>query len=199
MVRKTTRCAAMVAGLVVAGAWLCGPAMAQDESGMDMAAIMAAAEPNEHHQRLEEVVGTWKAAGKFYNPMAPDAPPTESNGTATNKMVLGGRFLMTEFEGDFMGMPFKGLGMEGYDNSLERHVATWVDSMGTMIMQSEGECSQNGKVKTLVAEFKDPATGQMTTMRQVTTIQAENKHVFEMFTTLPDGADFKVMEIIYTR
>jgi hypothetical protein len=45
--------------------------------------------------------GTWKAETTMW--MAPDAPPMVSNGTATTKMILGGRYQQMTFKGDMMG------------------------------------------------------------------------------------------------
>ncbi len=33
-----------------------------------------------------------------------------------------------------MGMPFEGMGIDGYDNLAKQYVSTWVDNMGTGIM-----------------------------------------------------------------
>lgn len=189
---------------VAMAAFVClvaGPVVAQDQGGMDaeMAAMMAAAQPNEHHHGLEWAVGTWKASSKFYDAKTPGAPPMETVGEATNTMIMGGRFMTTEFSGDFMGMPFEGLGIEGYDNITKQHVSTWVDSMGTMILQSKGTCSDGDKVRTLQSDFIDPATGKPTSVKLVTTFESDNKHVFEMFTLLPDGEEFKVMQIVYSK
>ena len=114
-------------------------------------------------------------------------------------MIMDGRFLIMEYEGDFMGMPFKGLGIEGYDNLKQKHVQTWVDSLGTMVMVSEGSCSNGGKVRTVSSEFMDPMTGRMTKARQVLTVKSDDEHLWEMYTSMPDGSEFKVMEIAYRR
>ncbi|MFQ5720759.1 MAG: DUF1579 domain-containing protein [Acidobacteriota bacterium] len=194
-----------LAGIVVAGSMLTwvGRTVAQ-EQGEDamkqaMAAMMAAAEPNDHHAELARMAGTWKAVGKFFNPMAPDAPPQESEGKATNTMILGGRFLTTEFQGSFMDMAFSGFGIEGYDNLRKAHVQSWVDSMGTMMLTAEGHCNADHSVRTMVSEFLDPMTGQMTKMRQVITFKSADEHVWEAYNLMPDGSEMKTMEIVYSR
>lgn len=188
----------MALGVVLLAAGALG-VHAQDAPDVDemMAKMMELATPGEHHSHLAQMEGTWKAHGKFW--MQPGAPPTESVGTMKNSMTLGGRFLRQEFEGEFMGRPFTGFGIEGYDRGEGEHVAVWMDSMGTMMMVSHGRCSDGGKVRTLVSEFKDPATGVDTKMKFVTTVHGPDKHVMEAYTVLPDMEPMKTMEITYTR
>lgn len=163
----------------------------------EMAEYMKLAEPGEHHAHLAKMVGSWKAHSKFV--MAPGAPPEESDGTMTVKAVLDGRFFVSEFRGTMMGKPFHGLGLDGYDNAKKRHVATWADSMGTMIVWFEGTCSQGGKVLEMRSSFEDPVTGKPTSMRAVTTWKNDDTLHWEMFAPGPDGKEMKMGEILYTR
>ncbi|MFQ5670045.1 MAG: DUF1579 domain-containing protein [Acidobacteriota bacterium] len=170
------------------------PAHEMDEA---MARVMKYAQPGEHHQHLARQAGTWKAQGTFW--MQPGAPPVQSTGTAKNSLILGGRFLMTEYSGDFMSQPFQGIGLEGYDIDQDKNVGVWADSMGTMMMSFEGHCTEGGKVRTMTSQFKDPATGQMTSMKAVTSIQGPDKHTYTAWMG-PNAEEMKkVMEIVYTR
>ena len=49
-------------------------------------------------------------------------------------MVMDGRYLVEEYDGEMMGQPFKGMGLMAYDNSEQRFVSAWIDNMGTGIM-----------------------------------------------------------------
>ena len=44
------------------------------------------------------------------------------------KMILDGRFLHQEFNGEMMGSPFIGIGITGYDNGSKQYVSNWMDS-----------------------------------------------------------------------
>ena len=162
----------------------------------DMEAMMKLAQPGEHHKMLAMLEGTWKTHGTFW--MVPGAPPTESDGISKNTMIMAGRFLQSELKADFMGTPFTGLGIDGYDNASQKHIGTWMDSMGTMIMSSEGTCSDDHKVRTMISEFQDPATGKSMKMKQVITIVDSDKYIFEAYMVTSEG-EVKAMEIIYTR
>jgi len=181
---------------IVACGLLLGVVRAQEDEEQ-MQAMMQAAQPNEHHEHLQKMVGSWKAHDRFWMP--PGAPPTESDGMAKVSSILGGRFIQTDFSGNFMGMEFAGMGMDGYDNNKNKHIGVWVDNMGTMMMTYEGGCSDNGKVTTSISEFDDPATGQHMKMKGVTTLVSDDKFTYEAYMVTPDGSEAKTMEIVYTR
>src|SRR5690348_10350298 len=90
-------CALFVSSLVFAQ-------QTPDDQKAAMDAMMKAAAPGEAHKKLATLVGTWDATVKTY--MRPDAPPAISHAVGTNKMILGGRYVQQDFNGDFAGMPF---------------------------------------------------------------------------------------------
>ena len=153
--------------------------------------------PGEHQGHLKAMAGRWTTVAKMWP--APGAPPQESKGTATNKMVLGGRYLETSYKGNFFGAPFAGTGHAGYDRYKKKYVETWMDSMSTMVMVSEGQCSDGGKTRTMTATYDDPMTGMSTTMRSVSTMKDGDHILLEMYTKAGDTPEFKMMEIQYTR
>jgi hypothetical protein len=172
----------------------------ETESGVsaEMAESMArAANPIEHHEHLADLVGEWAWTSKIW--MQPDAPAMETKGTASNVMLMGGRFLRTEFHGDFLGQPFMGIGFEGYDNMQKRHVGVWFDSAGTMMLNFLGDCSEGGKVLTSSADFLDPMTGNKTTFKGKTTVVNADEYRFESWNSDPSGEFHKSMEITYKR
>ena len=82
--------------------------------------------------------GTYDAKVKSWH--EPGKPPMEESATATRTMALDGRVMVEDFKGSMMGMPFTGHGMRGYDNVSGKHWSTWMDSMSTGLMVSEGTC-----------------------------------------------------------
>ena len=71
-----------------------------------------------------------------------------------------------------------------------------MDSMGTMMMVFEGDCS--GDVRTMMSDFTDPM-GNQSNMKCVTTIVSDNELKYESWAPGPDGKTFQNMEIVYTR
>jgi len=177
-------------------------AKAKDAGTPDMAEMMKKMEelaaPGPEHQKLASLAGEWETEAQCYM-AGPDAPPTVTKGTCKGKMILGGRFLQEEFEGDMMGKKFHGIGLMGYDKFNKKYINTWIDDMGTGIFASEGTCDASGKVLTLNGKMDDPMTGEKgKEMRLVTRIISPDKHTFEMH-DVALGEKSKVMEITYVR
>jgi hypothetical protein len=180
------------------------PVAAQKPEEMDpqMAAMMAKwAEiktPGAPHKKFEEMTGKWSATAKFW--MDPSAPPSESKGTAEFKTILGGRYLVQEFTGDWMGQTFHGMGITAFDNFRQEYIDLWFDDMGTGIFISRGADDPAGKVITCKGMTDDPMTGQKDIpTRSVSTTVDKDTHTMEMYATGPDGKEFKSMEMTYKR
>jgi hypothetical protein len=116
-----------------------------------------------------------------------------------NKWVLGGRFLESEFKGELGGGPFEGIGLTGYDNSKQRYVGTWIDSMGTAILPvSEGTWDASTKTITSTRMVQSMLGAPMQE-RDVTKIVSNNEHIFEVYATIAGKPEVKTLEIHYTR
>jgi hypothetical protein len=188
----------LLAAVVAGGFALAGEQDAPGEMTPEMMETMQKiGAPGEHHDHIARLAGDWKVEGKMW--MAPGTEPTETVGKAKNRMIMGGRFLQSSYDSTFMGGPFQGMGIEGYDNMLEKHIGIWFDSMGTTIMQFAGECAKDGMVTTTVSEFVDPMTHELTTMKGTTTIVTDDQYTFESWSPGPDGKLFKSMEVTYSR
>ena len=142
------------------------------------------------------MAGSWDAKGKSW--MDPGTPPTEFTGASEQKMVLGGRFRQQEFAAEFMGSPYKGIGINGYDNHTKKYLSTWIDSMGTGIMVFEGNIGADGKTITQECRFDDPVRGPVK-WRSVTRIVDDDTYLFDMYTSDASGKEEKMMEMIYIR
>lgn len=192
-------------GAIVAAVLVAGLALADNQSkpGADQQKsdaakqMQAAMSPGAAHKALAPFIGEWKAEIKTW--MAPGEPPAESKGTAKATWILDGRYVQEEFNGDFMGQPFRGMSLTGYDNVRGKYRSVWVDNMSTTIVTSEGGLDAAGKVLTLNGDYACAMTGDKHRQtRLISRIINPDKHVFEMHDpTL--GANSKVMEITYTR
>jgi hypothetical protein len=171
---------------------------AKPDEGEMMKRMMEMATPGPAHKALEPLVGDFDVVSKFW--MGGDESNVmESKGSVKSKWILDGRFLQEEFEGDMMGMKFKGFGLTGYDNMRKQYVSIWMDTMGTGIMKSEGTADSDNKVFTFTGKMDEPATGEKDKpVKFVTKIISNDKHTFEMY-DLTLGAKSKVGEITYTR
>ncbi|MBL8875261.1 MAG: DUF1579 domain-containing protein [Phycisphaerae bacterium] len=165
----------------------------------DMQACMAAATPGAQHQMLAAGAGNWSGKSQMW--MAPGTPAIDTANTCTVTPIMDGRYVKTEFTGDMPGMgPFTGFGINGFDNVSKKFVATWIDNMGTGIMNGTGEVSSDGKVITWTFSVNCPITGKPTTLREIETITGPNTKTLEMWGIDPkSGKEFKSMFIELTR
>lgn len=163
-----------------------------------MKAWMAMNATGANHGHLKAMEGTWTTATKWW--MSPDAPPSASTGKSVKKLIMGGRFLMEEHNGN-MGpdMPFTGIGYTGFDNATQKYQATWMDSMSTGLFMATGTCDASGKSFEYRGEQMCCMTKQMKKYRNVVKVINNDKHVFEMYESTGGAPEFKTLEITYTR
>jgi hypothetical protein len=176
----------------------------QPDPGDMMAMMMEMAKPGENHKRMQDLVGTWSYQTKWW--MSPESTPNESSGTMTSRSVMDGRYLISEHagkmqmpgqDGKMMDMEFKGMALEGYDNAKKKYVASWIDNMGTGIMNLEGTYDPATKALTYYAEY-EMMPGMKTKMREVVTLIDDNHRKIEFFEDR-GGKEVKTMQIDYTR
>lgn len=172
------------------------PAAAQDQPDQAALEKMMAeyGRVTEHHEGFKHLVGTWNTEMTCYMPGSPSGP---QEGTATFRLLLGGRFLQQRFQGDFGGEKFRGIGITGYDNAQKKYVGIWIDNASTGIMHTTGSYDEKTHVMTETGEAVMP-TGPMK-MKMVTRPVDDKKFVFTMSLLTPDDGEQKMMEITYTR
>jgi hypothetical protein len=164
---------------------------------MDEKKWMEAATPGPAHKALEAFVGDWDVASKWW--WTPDAPPAESKGVSKVRAILGGRFVQEDHDGQFMGKPYKGLGVTGYDNFKKKYVTFWIDDSGTGMFTTEGAASGDGKEFTLMGKMDDPASGEKDKpVKCIIRLVSSDKRIMEMH-DLSRGDRSKEAEMTYTR
>jgi hypothetical protein len=138
--------------------------------------------------------------------MNPEAPPSESSGTSVTRSIMDGRYLVSDHtgkiqmpgpDGKMVDLEFKGMAIEGYDNAKKKYVASWIDNMGTGIMNLEGTYNPADKALTYYAEY-EPMPGMKMKIREVLTKMDNDHHRMEFFEDR-GGKDVKTMQIDYTR
>jgi hypothetical protein len=188
----------IVLAVAFSGALLRGEEPAAEAPQLDpeaMQKMMAEyARVTEHHKAFQHVVGKWNTEMTC---SMPGAPSQTTTGTATFKLLLGGRFLQQNFKGEYDGKKFQGMGITGYDNAQKKLVGVWIDNMGTGIMHTSGNYNEKTHVITETGESVMP-TGPMK-MKMVTKPVDENKFTFTMYLLTPDGGEQQMMQIAYTR
>jgi len=179
-------------------------AMRQDgepsmEEMMEKWAEMTA--PDEHHEHMKKMAGTWQVDMKMW--MYPGADAMESTAVSTMESILDGRYILEHMDGEMDWgtgpMPFHGMNLIGYDTFKKKWVYCWVDNNTTGLMMGEGTESADGKTVTYWSEGPDPMTGNMKKMKSTMTHINDNEVLFRMYDKTPDGHEFVTMEGAYTR
>jgi hypothetical protein len=123
----------------------------------------------------------------------------KSKGVETNRM-LGGKWLISDFKGEFFGMSFEGHGQNGYDAKKGKYVGTWVDSMATNIAMLDGAYDEKTKTLTFKAETENPADGKPMKMRLETQLNDDGTRTMKEYVQMDGQTEFvKLMEIKYTK
>jgi hypothetical protein len=162
----------------------------------NMKAWMAYMTPGPMHKMLAGFDGTWQEEVTIW--MKPDAQPTKSFSKCTNQMILGDRYQESTHTGDMGGMPFEGRGYTGYDNAKKVFVSTWLDNMGTGIMNMEGTWDKSKKTIHFTGNAVDPMSGKEMKVREEFKVVDDNNQLMEMYLT-QNGKEFKSLEIKFTR
>lgn len=156
-------------------------------------------EVRDEHRALEPFVGTFAATVRLW--MGP-GDPNVSTGTMVNSWDLGGRFLRQIYTGDPNDGPFpsfEGRGYWGFNNDSGKYEGFWIDNASTFMQTEEGAVDESGNVWTMTGTMINPETGQEMTRRSVITLKDSDHHDMEMYFAVPNGNEFKSMEIEYTR
>ena len=187
----------LVAALVCAAMAEDKPAMSAQDEAM-MKACMELAAPGPQHQAMAKDVGKWNGQMKFW--MDPTAPAQETACMRTAYMDMDGRYLIEEETSNMMGMPYKGKSTVGFDKFRGEYVFFYYDNMSTAFMTARGKLADDGKSIEYKGTSDDPMTNRKDVPLRMVMREADADHQsMEMYTTSPDGKEFKCMEIAYTR
>jgi hypothetical protein len=163
--------------------------------------MMEAGMPGPEHQGMAKGAGTYDAEVKFLDMKTGQwSPPMK--GTMTMEPIFDGRYMMMKYKGEMMmgngqKMPFEGMGIQGYDNTKKKYFSTWIDSMSTMMMKSEG--TMEGNTVTLWGTMTDPSSGQDIKCKEVVQHKDNDHMSYEMYCDMGGGNEMKMMDIQYTR
>lgn len=181
------------AGTLLAGLWADAAPRRQDEP--------AAPTATKEHRLLRQSVGVWEVTGKTFMP-GPDGnvAEAEARGIEVNRMMPGGLWAISNFNGDMAGAPFHGHGVSGYDPQKGKYVTTWVDNYSPSVMLLEGTWDEATRTSTGYGEATDPQ-GNKVRMRMVEQYKDDDHRLATMSMQGPNGKDdwVKALELHYTR
>jgi hypothetical protein len=142
---------------------------------------------------LKADVGNWDVEIKTF---AGPGEPTVTQGKETNRM-LGGFWLLADFQGNMMGLDFKGHGMYSYDTEKKQYVGTWVDSLSATKMDMIGK--RDAANNTLTYEGVGPGSDGKPAKHVMTTKYTDDGNRVMTMRVKAGDHMMKIFEMSYTK
>jgi hypothetical protein len=147
--------------------------------------------PGPEHEILKRDVGVWDVVMDMN---IPGMGPFTMTGVETNTL-MSGRWVITEFKGEAMGMAFENRGITGWDPDKKAYVGVWADTMGTSLNTSEG--TYDAATNTLKGSMDTAGPMGRARMRSEATWPTPDTRLVKVFS--PDGGAEPFMKITYTK
>jgi hypothetical protein len=149
------------------------------------------------HHFFTQIAGAWKGMSKLW--LEPDVLADESPVQGSIQLVLDGRFALYLYEGSIESEAQRGIFTFGYNTTLNRFEATWIDSFhnNTAIMFCEGTEKENGF--DVLGGYPDPTGGPDWGWRTEVRLLDENHLTLTAYNITPEGEEAKATETVLTR
>ncbi len=168
-------------------------------------AMLAEMQPGPEHRVLANLEGQW-TLDITYNMGGPQAKPMKARGTATNRMILGGRFLMSEGVSDnpagaaFGGAKVETVGIYGFDRRTKEYTTIGLDTMGTYWVTAAGVMKPDQTIL-MAGETLDDHAGSKEIRKydMVLKVVDANTYLSQIIFKFPNMPDLKIVEIVHRR
>jgi len=155
-------------------------------------AVQGMVQATKQHEKIKMGAGSWAGTLTTHSMGEPMTMPCSEVVTS-----IGDLWTTSRFEADFMGMPFVGSSVLGYDPEKKKYVGTWIDSMHPRLTVMEGTYDEAKKAIVMEYDMLDDLTGTMKKMRSETVFNAQS---YTMKFFVLEGRDAKLdMEINLNR
>jgi len=129
---------------------------------------------------------------------SPNSARIVSKGTQTNRLGVGGVWLVSDFAGEIGGHPLNGHAITGFDPQKSKYEGVWVDSAGRHITLVEGTYDSSKKTFQTTS-LENDASGKANAVTGVQRFVDSNTEVLTLFSRGPDGKSLQSMTITYRR
>jgi hypothetical protein len=157
--------------------------------------------PGPEHEQLAKCVGSWDLTIS----MGAGPAAMTYKGTAENRMTVGGRFLLLEYQAKGKADSTEGIITLGYDTRHKQHTLIAMDSFGTYWVTSKGvRDEKTGKIRMLGTD-DDPMMKKMGYTKEfvhVLDLRSADEFAVEVWfvdTRTEARKEFKYMDYTFTR
>lgn len=179
------------------------PAAAQTQpSPEEIQKMLEGMRPVAEHQELSALTGRWTQEVTY----SMGGPPMKASGTVTNRMILGGRFLVSE--GSSANPAGPGLGdptvefmtIYGFDRRTKQFTIVGLDTMGTYYVTAAGNKTEPRTI-VMRGETLDDHGGapELRKYDMVLTFVDANTYVSEIIFYFPGRAPQTVVSVTHRR
>lgn len=149
------------------------------------------------HHFLSQLAGSWSGISKLW--FEPDKLADESPVLGTITLVLEGRFAIYLYQGSIEGEAQHGMFTFGYNTTLDRYEASWVDSFhnNTAILFCTGNATENGF--SVLGSYPDPTGGPDWGWRTQVELIDNDHLVIAAYNIHPEYGEAKATEATLTR
>ncbi|UCH94056.1 MAG: DUF1579 family protein [Candidatus Aminicenantes bacterium] len=156
--------------------------------------------PGEMHKYLQYFVGHWESVQNIFPRSAGDEVMVMYQEIHVESLFEG-RFIKAHIKAKkkSMGSYTETIVITGYDNYKQKVISTTFSNKATDFTILTGTLDKSGKTRIDTGMRTNIFTGREYKIRAVTTIINPDKYIYEYYEPDPNGSEFKVMEITYTR
>jgi hypothetical protein len=144
------------------------------------------------HHFLSQLAGGWTGTSRLW--FEPDKLADESPVAGSIQLILEGRFALYLYQGSIEGEPQHGMFTFGYNTTLDRYEASWVDSFhnNTAIMFCTGQPVESGF--SVLGSYPDPSGGPDWGWRTVVELLDDDHLVITAYNIHPEFGEAKATE-----
>ncbi len=166
------------------------PKKVSSDAMMQMYAEMA--KPVAEHIRLRGFTGKWSITTKLW--FNPAEPPRTSSGTATGRLILGGRFLELAASVKGGGLDADSVTLFGFDRRTSDYTMIGLDTLGTYYITAAGKYDDAVKGIALDGSYLMPPANQQQKYRFVWRSDSPDEHVLVLHFDVAGGKPMLVAE-----
>jgi len=165
-----------------------------------MALMLEEMRPTTEHQELAKLTGRWNQEVTW----SMGGPPVKATGTVTNRMILGGRFLVSEGSSNnpigFGDTTIELMTIYGFDRRTRDYTIVGYDSFGTYYVTAAGKKTPAGLVL-MHGETLEHEAGTTTTRKYDMTLRVvdANTYITEVIFKFQGQPDQTIASVTHRR